>query len=153
MTFAYSPTVSIRIKMLYFISLIYPPLKTTFIFLPLFALPVIAGAQIKTGFEYLKGRWVKEGNEKDTLNFISEGNFILTLQHGSKPPHDPEGPYNYKFTKNGIVLQWSFSSTVDPNKKAVYYSLNDSHTRLTLGKFYPSGDPEERMIFNKIEQF
>ncbi len=100
-------------------------------------------------FNSLKGVWVKQTGNKDTLECMSPGVLKLTLEHGSIPPRDPEGLYFYSFTKDGIVLQWYASSKMEENKPACCYQLDAAKGLLQTGNFYKLPN-EQYLVFKKL---
>ena len=116
----------------------------------LISISLFACGKQKSGIEYLKGKWVKEDNERDTLYFIDASSFILTLEHVTTPPKDPEGMYSYSLSDTGIIVHWVFANSNNPGK-ADYFNLDNSHQTLVIGNFYNAPNSGKQLAFKKIE--
>ena len=111
---------------------------------------VFAQDNQKSDFEYLKGKWVKSGNERDTLFFTDTTSFVLKLEHGTIPPRDPEGLYFYSLNDRGIVLHWAFADSYHTDKQTDYYKLDKVDSTLYISNFYLAHNSGKHLVFKKI---
>lgn len=101
---------------------------------------------------YLQGKWVKTSGHKDTLEFgkfNSKTTFLLTKQFGTKSPKNPEGPYDFTVTTNGIKLHWSFSSSLN-NNFTYFFKLDTLDKTLITGNFYAYPKDIKLLYFKKV---